>query len=486
MDLISIAKFVTLPEDDLNLANLLKSPIIGLSDEQLQTLVLNHYSSSLWLTLQDINYQSILTKLNYLLEIYKTSNVSNFFSIIVDYLGLRELLTQVNGFDSNDAINELMSLSMNYVDQGDSSLQAFIYWFENNEIKIKRDINSSNKIKVMTVHGSKGLQAPIVILCDTSTMPTNKNKFIWTDEGEVISSIQSSASPNFLRELKEKEQQKELQEYIRLLYVAMTRAEDQLIICGSSSSNKLSQNCWYELISRAINIEEKPCQNDDLIPNIIPSAHRDRSCPILEEPNWFMVAREELECSSIPNILNSPVAWSPNTMLIERIIKSTRRTDPATSPLIAEDFQEYGSIFHKILEDGVKVKDFTKLALHPLINNLTLKQQIKIRKSISKLLENKEFTSLIEQELKTEVNIGVSNYENIKIGRIDLLATSQEYVTIIDYKSDRNPPANSHLIPEDYIKQLNFYRRSLRKIYPDHKVICKILWLESSKLMLVT
>lgn len=495
MDLMSIAKFVILPEDDLNLANLLKSPVISLSDEQLQTIILNHYSSSLWLALQDINYQSILTKLNYLIDIYKSSNITNFFAIIVDYLGLRAMLTQANGFDSNDAINELISLSSNYADQGDSSLQGFIYWFESNEIKIKRDVESNNKIRVMTVHGSKGLQAPIVILCDTTSVPTNKNKFIWTDENELISSIQSANSPNFLRELKEKEQQKELQEYIRLLYVAMTRAEDQLIICGSSGSNKLPQNCWYEIISRAINIEEQqPFDKADSLNNLMPKIsnsepHDLKVITCLEEKNlnYFVVADDNMLPKNMEfegNIANKQVIiFSPDRLLIDRIIKSRRRTYPATSPLITEDFGKYGSIFHKILEDSVKIRDFTRLGYHPLINHLSLKQQIKIQKNITLLLNNQEFTKLLEQELETEVNIGVTSHENIKTGRIDLLAISQESITIIDYKSDRNPPISSNLIPDDYINQLNFYRHSLQKIYPDQQIICKILWLESGKLM---
>ncbi|WP_250312014.1 UvrD-helicase domain-containing protein [Rickettsia endosymbiont of Oedothorax gibbosus] len=256
LDLIAIAKFVLLPQDDLNLIGLLKSPIIGMGEQELQLLAISRGKNSIWEYLQNIpEYTNIYNKLCYFLQIYKVANCGNFFSLIVDCLDIRKILVESNGFDSNDVINELIYLSSNYTNNIDSSLQSFVYWFENNKIDIKRNLESSSKIKVMTVHASKGLQAPIVILCDTSSVPTNSNKFIWDQDGKMFSVLQSSNSPEFFKALKEQEQQKDLQEYIRLLYVAMTRAEDHLVICGyQSSGNKLPQNCWYELVSRAMNM----------------------------------------------------------------------------------------------------------------------------------------------------------------------------------------------------------------------------------------
>ncbi|HJD56231.1 MAG TPA: UvrD-helicase domain-containing protein [Rickettsia endosymbiont of Pyrocoelia pectoralis] len=245
MDLISVAKFVLLPDDDLNLAALLKSPIIGVNEQQLYGIITNKNDESLWNNLS--SYTDIFDKLNSLIEIYKTSSAENFFMLIVNNLNLRPVLTVHNGDDSDDMINELLALSSSYANDIDNSLQGFIGWFENNDIQVKRDIENSNKIRVMTVHSSKGLEAPIVILCDSTSMPVSSNNFIWSDKGEMFFSAKTADTPKFLQELKEAEKLKDLQEYTRLLYVAMTRAKDHLIICGFSNKSNIPENCWYNL-----------------------------------------------------------------------------------------------------------------------------------------------------------------------------------------------------------------------------------------------
>ncbi|MCC8462188.1 MAG: UvrD-helicase domain-containing protein [Rickettsia endosymbiont of Ecitomorpha arachnoides] len=290
MDLISVAKFVLLSDDDLNLAGLLKSPIIGMNEEQLYEFLVNKTdnrplrkrgfreefegdteprpaaytsvredsstgstyklplevefpkrSNSLWDNLSAC--KEIYAKLNSLIEIYKISTVENFFDLVVNNLNLREIY-------DDDMINELLTLSKNYTNDIDNSLQGFIAWFENNDIYIKRDMEHSDKIRVMTVHGSKGLEAPIVILCDSTTLPVSSNKFIWDDKGEMFFSANAADTPAFLQALKEAEKLQDLQEYIRLLYVAMTRAKDRLIICGFSNKAAAPENCWYEIVKQ--------------------------------------------------------------------------------------------------------------------------------------------------------------------------------------------------------------------------------------------
>ncbi|UCM85153.1 MAG: UvrD-helicase domain-containing protein [Rickettsia endosymbiont of Culicoides impunctatus] len=514
LDLIAIAKFVLLPQDDLNLIGLLKSPIIGMGEQELQLLAISRGKNSIWEYLQNIpEYTNIYNKLCYFLQIYKVANCGNFFSLIVDCWDIRKILVESNGFDSNDVINELIYLSINYANNIDSSLQNFVYWFENNKIDIKRNLESSSKIKVMTVHASKGLQAPIVILCDTSSVPTNSNKFIWDQDGivnsggvsarsdgatpisnrralsddvtnsssidyKMFSVPQSSNSPEFFKALKEQEQQKDLQEYIRLLYVAMTRAEDHLVICGyQSNSNKLPQDCWYELVSRVMNMHGKLYENGVIV------------YETTKEYTGYLPGENK---EDIKESDNDPIAdkklieWLPNLSVINKTTKGAKQNYSVNSPLIVNDHLEYGRIFHKILEDAVKINDFSSMNTHPFIGKLPTMLQEKIHKNIDKLLNNLEFMALISQELKTEVPIGINLNDGVKIGRIDLLAIDKGKLTIIDYKSDANPPKNCQLVKESYIDQLNFYRHLLAKLYPNNEIICKILWLEDASFMTIS
>ena len=153
------------------------------------------------------------------------------------------------------------------------------------------------------------------------------------------------------------------------------------------------------------------------------------------------------------------------------------------SPLQDADYLEYGKIFHKILEDSLQTKDISSLRSHPLIGSLSQAQQNKIRKSIDGLIENTVFQDLINSEIRTEINVGVFDNGETKLGRIDLLSIKEDQVTIIDYKSDARPPTKACAISLDYINQLNFYSAAIRKIYPEHKVVSQILWLQNGKFM---
>lgn len=486
LDLISAAKFTLAPTDDLNLASLLKSPIIGLTDDQLRQLIAaTDLGQSIWqlLTAKELAGSVIITELwcssarqtlTWLLNIYQSSQVSNFFHILVDYLNLREVLITANGHDSNEAINELLYLSSNYADEIAGSLQGFIYWFESNEVEIKRDVELANKIQIMTVHGSKGLQAPVVILCDVTSMPAGNDKFMWTQDGAIISSMTAAGYPQFFKDLKAKARTADLQEHLRLLYVAMTRASDHLVICGSGRQAALPNNCWYQLIRNSMLQIATINDQQILVYGRDEFEHAD-SCqasqPLLEPQS----SPVDLGCAGLLNI-----NYWQNQNLTKPKPKNYR-----TGSLSVSNHFEYGRVFHKILEDSLKSLNLSSLIRHPLIKTLSSRLQTKLLKSIKLLLANQEFVALSRQAIKTEVSIGMSQGEQVIIGRIDLLVIAPESLTIIDYKSDIRPPKSQKNIPASHIQQLNLYRRIIHKLYPDHQIICQILWLDNGCLMTV-
>jgi ATP-dependent exoDNAse (exonuclease V) beta subunit len=254
---------------------------------------------------------------------------------------------------NDEAINEFLKLSNDYFLEYGNSLQNFIYWVAKNPITVKRDTESSNKLRIMTVHGSKGLQAPIVILCDTTKLPTVSDRFIWNENEQLLSAKSSSYIPAFYETIKAKEQHKAYKEYLRLLYVGMTRAEDHLIICGYQGNSKIPENCWYELIRKSLQ-EIGSLDPEGVVTygdNSLVSNSQTRSLSLAEN------------IKTEPGITNPPTPWKLDKTV--RLYYTNIETDTSYKN---SDLLEYGLVFHKILEEAVRNKNLFNTADHPLIN----------------------------------------------------------------------------------------------------------------------
>lgn len=465
MDLISVAKFALNPYDDLNLCSLLKSPIFGLSEQGLYTIVVNQKESSVWKSLQSNDKcANLYKKLQYFIELYKTSHIGNFFQHIVDILGYRIVLNSNCGPDSNDAIDELLYAYNNFYNQNNSSIQHFIFWLEEYNTSIKRNSSDTGKVKIMTLHASKGLQSPFVILCDTTSIPTQTNKFQWDEDNTLLSVKNSGLTPEYYKNIKKQEQDKAYAEYLRLLYVGMTRAEDHLIICGYQGKRNIPENCWYGLISSSLS--KKSIITED--GKIIFGNKSQDVCPKTLEKNHTTEV-EYFSSKLMPE----------NTRISQKPTFSYNHP----SPLIKKDPMNYGLVFHKIIEDSLAVPNLHIMKTHPLIQTLNAESRKRILSSIEKIANNQKFCDLIKKDFHTEISIGTKEEELIKAGRIDLMVIKKYEVMIIDYKSDINPPDNSQKIPKSYKTQLNFYKNIVQKLYPAKDIITMILWLENGNLM---
>lgn len=465
MDLISVAKFALNPDDDLNLCSLLKSPIFGLSEKEIYEISINRQKDSAWKILQSNEaYSSLNKKLQNFIELYQTTHIGNFFQYIIDILDYRSLLNSNCGPDSDDAIDELLYAYNNFYKQNSTSIQHFIFWIEEHATSIKRTSSDSGKVKIMTLHAAKGLQSPFVILCDTTSIPSQTNRFQWSNENTLLSAKNSNLTPEFFKDLKKKEQSQIYAEYLRLLYVGMTRAEDHLIICGYQGKKTIPDNCWYELIRSSLS--EKSALNKD--GNLIFGN---------ESPNICITSPKKNQRSEVEFFSSK---FTPETIKIKpRSISSY--THP--SPLAKKDPMSYGLIFHKILEDSLVVPDLNIMKTHPLIQTINTESKTRMLKSIDKIIHNQKFCDLIKEDFHTEIAIGTEDHDSTKIGRIDLMIIKNSETIIIDYKSDINPPKDSNKVPKTYKKQLDFYKGTVQKIYPDKKIITMILWLENGNLM---
>jgi ATP-dependent helicase/nuclease subunit A len=477
-DLIALAKFVLLPEDDLNLACLLKSPFIGLPENSLYKIAVNRNKKTIWQALhEEENHalgEKILQILENFIELYKSSNLTNFFSLILDAQGFREKLLIECGSEAGEVINEFLDLVTNFEKENGSNLQEFVIWIENSNIEIKRDLEQGDSLRVMTVHGSKGLQAPFVILADTTRIGRQKPKLLWTEQNWLLWPGYSANENKYYKELEEEYKSKDYQEYLRLLYVAMTRAEDELIIFGGSEKEEVADNCWYSLIKNGLKdiaaIEEIPANfakywgeggkflSFDMYPE---KKVHDAATPLMQDKKY------------IPLIDTAP----------KFKLKPDNPQRIALSPLYSRKATEYGTIIHKILEAFFLSKNADIIKNHPLITRLTHKQARGAKEKLENIPYLAEVKSLLNYNLKCEVTVGMNKENNSLLGRLDLLAINENEAIIIDYKTDSLVPNSELEVPIEYREQLAHYKKIISELYPNKIIRTKIFWFENLSFM---
>ncbi|NRA73895.1 MAG: UvrD-helicase domain-containing protein [Rickettsiales bacterium] len=261
-DLLSLGRFLLSSYDDYNLACLLKSPIFSISEEELFELC-NREKFSLWdnIKRQDKpSYRKIAKFLTDLLEHKSTYTPYQFFSYILDVLKFRTSFLSHFGMHLNEILDEFLNVCFDFESKQSISLSLFIDWFAKTQIEIKRDsYTSANEIRLMTVHAAKGLQAKVVILPDTTSTPQSNSKqdgVLFNAATRKLLAYQGATNHSLCKNFLDKAELQTLQEYYRLLYVALTRAAEKLIICGWSNSENVSSKSWYFLLQETAQINK--------------------------------------------------------------------------------------------------------------------------------------------------------------------------------------------------------------------------------------
>ncbi len=259
MDLMALANTLLLPNDDLALASVLKSPLFGLNEEQLFDLAWDRKGSlrdSLRAKARD---DLILSATNSTLgELSQTARKLTPFAFFAHVLGAargRQKILARLGPEANDALDEFLNLALEYETRQAPSLQGFVAWLREARAEVRRDMEMArDEVRVMTVHGAKGLEANTVILADTTTPPGGPRdpRLLAFDDGALVWGTARANDVGAMSEARTKAQQEARDEYRRLLYVAMTRAAERLVICGTQGKNKIPDGCWYQLVDNAL------------------------------------------------------------------------------------------------------------------------------------------------------------------------------------------------------------------------------------------
>ncbi len=498
MDLVALLQFTLLPEDDLTLATALRGPLLGGSEDQLMQLAIGR-TGSLWQSLKA--NEAYAPWRDYLQRCLDAADNITPFAMLArllsepcpadEHSGRRALWARL-GPDAQDPMDELLNAAQDYGARHTPSLQGFLHWLMASEAEIKRELDSgAGQVRITTVHAAKGLEAPVVILPDTVRVP-NKNKlpkFLWDSERQIPFYLAREPINGAMRRLREGARQKQLEEYRRLLYVALTRAADRLYVCGwKPSRTEGFDESWYHLIHSALKPLHEP--SAEAGEAVVAFADPDVRGAMASLPLVGRVGEGGVppaEPLAIPSWLHRVPPPEPSP---PRPLTPSRPTEdePALAP--PQDARRFarGRIIHRLLQSlpEVEAAQQESVALRFLANPqhaLTPDEQADVGREVLALLRHPDHAPLFAPGSRAEVPIVGRCEDRLIAGQVDRLCVRDGEVWIVDYKTNRPPPQDAANVPAIYRRQMEAYRSVLREIYPDKMVRCFLLWTYDLRLM---
>ena len=497
MDLIALGNFLLLPGDDLTLATVLKGPLVGLDEDQLFDLAYDRGGDSLWrrLSRRAGADDSLGRAHEFLAGLLARADFVPPYELYADVLGAggRRALVGRLGPDADDPIDEFLALALSHERAHVPSLQGFLHWVESGKAEIKRDLEQGERdeVRVMTVHGAKGLEAPIVFLPDTTGLPPARSSgLLWPgDESAAPLWVprKDDADP-VSAQARDEAARRAMREYRRLLYVAMTRAEDRLYICGWQARKSVPGECWYTLAAAAMGDIGAPFDFDagegwsgqgrrlatGKAKTAPGESEADAGAIAASLPDW---AREAAPDEPAP-----PIPLAPSRPAEE---------EPAVRSPLGQDegarFQR-GLLIHRLLQTLPELPpaeraDVCRRFLARRSHGLDDAAQAEIAAETLAVLEAPEFGPLFGPGSLAETPIAGIVGDQAIAGQVDRLLITDDSVTIVDFKSNRPPPKSPAEVAPLYLRQMAAYRAVLREIYPDLPVKCALLWTDGPTLM---
>jgi ATP-dependent helicase/nuclease subunit A len=481
MDLIALGRFVLQREDDLTLAALLRSPLCGLTDSDLYDLA-HERRGDLWSALVAAQGKFVAAHafLSHMLERADFAPPFEFYSHALTAMGAKEKLLARLGPESADAIDEFLSLTLVHERSHSPSLEGFLDWVERGGLEIKRDMERGHdEVRVMTVHGAKGLEADIVILPDTASLPggLNRSEGLLHADGEVLFPLPKQDAPEIVRKARAAANEELLREHRRLLYVALTRARDRLCICGFAGKTGVKPGSWYEFAQAAAR-ELDVARSDDEI-RIVGTVTDEAG-----EKETAVQTREAL-----PTWLTRPAPPEPSSPRLIRPSDISGDTPPAISPLGAGAARfKRGNVVHALLARLPEIAPERRrdVALK-FVRASGLKEAEALVAETLAVLDDPQFAAAFGPGSQAEAGLLAELPElgeGARInGRIDRLAVSDHEVLILDFKTNRPPPADEAAVPPIYLAQMALYRAGARKVFPERRVVCGLVFTDGPRLL---
>ena len=480
-DLGALLSFLATPEDDLSLAIALKSPLFGWTEQELFTLAHGRGQAFLWERLREAEdhaqTRDILSDLMANIDFLRPFDL---IERILNRHGGRENLLGRLGPEAEDGIDALLGQALGYERTEVPSLTGFLSWMETDDLTIKRQIGSDGDlIRVMTVHGAKGLEAPIVILPETTVhKPPNKAQILMSGETPVWKPLADDMPPN-LKEVMGEGAEKQVQESLRLLYVALTRAEKWLIVAAAGDIEAKDTESWYQIIDGAMTGM-----------GAVPAQFALGTGKQLQDLNWSTLPlktteRAERTLPEVPEIYRRDIAPpDPRPEVLSPSDLGGAKALPGAAGDDEEAAKRHGTHVHLLLEHlpGLDAEARGAIAAH-LLPDAAPEEVSRALAEAGKVLDAPELANIFAPDALAEVPVTATLGHRRIHGVIDRLIMTQDRILAVDFKSNAVLPDTPEACPEGILRQMGAYADALTQIYPGRRVEVAILWTRAPRLM---
>ncbi|WP_025884922.1 double-strand break repair helicase AddA [Asaia prunellae] len=513
-DLMALCHALLLPQDNLTLASVLTSPFGGVSDASLMDLAMERGERPLWTVLRERHaerpeWRSVWERLS---ALQTRIDFATPYQILADALGRHEgrarALARL-GPEAAEPLDDLLSAALRFEALNAPSMEGFLHWLSSSSLTVKREAESGiDAVRIMTVHGSKGLQARLVVLPDMTGEAQGETKLLWTRQNGLDLPVWMPGKelPSALGErLKEQEKAAAQAERNRLLYVALTRASDWLVVCGWEPRRRQSETSWYALceagfaqLGAACHPFEGGWEGDHLVIEAQP-----------ENETHVLEAASASSRVAMPLLFGQAPDWharpAPHEAPLTRPLAPSRPDNvsygaapPALSPLQIMAGRESGrrraldrgTLVHRLLqwlpdrpeaEWRFLAEDFLSRSDY----GLTPEEIVRLAGQILAILTHETLAPLFAPGSLAEQPITGLASGQVVLGQVDRLCVTKDRVMLCDFKTNQRPPRPGQAVPAAYRRQLTAYGVVLRQLYPDHAITLALVWTEGPSISFV-
>jgi ATP-dependent helicase/nuclease subunit A len=487
-DLRALLSFLATQEDSLSLASALRSPLFGLDEQAVFDLAHRRKSPHLWEELRRRRddfpaVMEVLDDLRGQIDFLRPYDLLE--RILIRHKGRQKLIGRL-GEEAEDGIDALLAQALAYEQTDIPSLTGFLHWMDTDDIEIKRTVDSAGaRIRVMTIHGAKGLEAPVVILPDThkKSSQSGKDTFVVAD-GSAHWRGSDKTRAAFQQTAVDRVKQAEEEEADRLLYVALTRAERWLVVAAAGAPDKQAQS-WHDRVTSTVGASGgMPMTfgfDDDAPRHGLRMEHLIWPAPVPPEQ-----APQDDVSSKMPAHFNLP---APTVMETRPVLSPSElggaKALAGADGDISEIAKERGTLIHLLLEvlptlpkSARQEGGLRLLEDHPLVRDL-------VAEAIQ-VLNAKDLEAFFAQGTLAEVPITaeIDAFPNATLhGIIDRLVFANDKIVAVDFKTNRTVPDAADNCPEGLLRQMGAYRAMLERIYPAKSIETGILWTRTATYM---